>query len=1065
MKSKTEPNSTNHDKIQLTQEETAQLKRGPVAWFARNPVAANLVMVFIVCAGVFSGVNIPRTLVPNFEINWIQVQLTYPGATPDEIEQSMSIKVEEALREVEGLKRILSKSSNSFAVVQVEVEEGYNISQVQTEIRGAVDSIPSFPENAEKPIVSRLPQLRHVSSLEVSGNNLSRSELRELADEIKLELLTDPLIYKVEVYGAVDYEISIEVDEDMLRKYNVSLADIAQTISRSALDVAGGSVRTEGGNILLQTKGRSYTQKDFERIVLLSFNDGTRVHIGDVAKVRDEFVEGNYISRLNGRNSIGVAPQAYNNQDVIDIANAARLYAERKNKTLPKGTQIDVWSDVSFYLQGRIDMMRKNLLLGMFLVFGVLILFMDIKLAFWVMMGIPISFCGAFLLMPMEPFSVTVNLISLFALIMVLGIVVDDAIIIGESAYNMCEKHGHSVNNVIYGTQKIVVPAVFGVLTTIIAFAPTFFVKGPYAPFPREIGFVVLLCLIFSLIESKLILPAHLAQTKPSTAAWLAPLRRLQGFCNHLLRDYVIAKFYQPFLRTCIKNRYTTIGCFIGMFVLAIGVVTGGIVRVVLTDSPPGDFIQARIETFQGTPDRLLVEHMEFMEDMMLEIDEEEKRTSGEGFMQFINLWNSRDQGYVLVELLPQQGRGLSAGEVMRRWREKVGVLAGTKVLAFSNVEGGNDAPAPISLTVTGNDRVVLRQAAVHVLEELKQYRGVFDIRSDIGDESQELRIELTPEAERLGLSISDVGNQIRHAFYGYEVQRIQRGNDEVKVMVRYPKRDRTNVATLEYMPIRTAEGSYVPFSSVARARMLPSAVELVRADGSSAIDISADVDTDIVSSRDVVGHVLTKLQSKMAQEYRVKLKASAGSEAENDLAIYLFIGFLLAMCANYVFIAMPLRSYIQPAIVMAAIPFCAIGALIGHLIMNLPLSMLSLFGVIAASGVVVNDGLILADFINKACAKGKDIVEAVIEAGSQRYRAIMLTSLTTFFGLLPIMLESSSQARFVVPMAISLSFGVLFATMVTLFLLPCMYIATHDLQGLGTRFWRATGLLPRSDT
>lgn len=1040
-----------YDISPLDARDRARLERGPIAWFARNPVAANLIMVFIIGAGVFSALNIPRTLTPNYDINWVHIQLAYPGATPDEMEQSLVIKVEEALREVEGIKRVLSKSFTSYASIQVEVKSGYDTGQVQAEIRGVVDGIPSFPERAENPVVSRLPILRHVSQLEVSGEDLSHIELRELADEIKLELLADPMISKVESYGAVDYEIAIEVDQDTLRKYQLSLADVARAVSDSALDLPGGAVRTENGDILLQTKGRGYRQKDFERIVLLSFEDGTRIRVGDVATVRDEFVEGNFVSRLNGRNSVGLSPQAFDNQDMIDIAHAARRYATEKAKTLPQGVRIDVWSDVSFYLQGRIDMMRKNLLLGMLMVFIVLILFMDVKLAFWVMMGVPISFCGAYALMPVEPFSVTINLISLFALIMVLGIVVDDAIIIGESAYDVCERRGHSVDHVIYGTQKIVVPAIFGVLTTVIAFSPTIFVTGTFAPFPNEIGFVVLLCLVFSLLESKLILPAHLAHTKPSTAQWLAPLRRLQGFCNHLLRDYVIAGFYRPGVRLCINNRYTTIAAFIAVLILSIGLVTGGIVRVVLTDSPPGDFIQSEVQMLDGTPRKLVIEHMEYMEQKMLELDKEEKSKTGKGFVRYINLWNDESgSGHLFVEFFPQEERTMDTATAMALWRDRVGALPGTKVLAFNNGEA-DVSYAPISLTLSGDDREVLAQQAEKVVNELKRLKGVYDVRSDISDQRNELHIQLRPAAERMGLSLSDVGSQVRHAFSGYEVQRIQRGNDEVRVLVRYPESERSNLATLQYMPIQTPRGNQVPFSSVAEVSVRPSASTLVRVDGSSAIDVTAHTDNAIISPTEAVDGVLRKLESTLATQHQVSLDTSASSVSQDELLTFLLVGFLAAMFANYVFIAMPLRSYVQPAIIMAAIPFCMIGALIGHLLANVPVSMLSLFGMIAASGVVVNDGLILADFINKARNRGADILTAVVDAGSQRFRAIMLTSLTTFFGLLPIMLERSAQARFVLPMAISLSFGVLFATVVTLFLLPCMYVALNDL----TKLWR----------
>lgn len=1042
-----------------TAEERSAINRGAVSWFARNPVAANLLMLFIVFAGIFSAINIPRTLTPDFDINWVQISLTYPGATPEEVEHSLVVKVEEALREVTGIKQVVSRSYASQATISVEVDPDYKTSEVQAEIRGVVDGVPSFPEGAEKPVVSRAPTLRHVVSVEISGDDLSYRDMFNLADEIKLELLALPKISKVEIYGQADSEISIEVDENILKKYNITIEDVAYAVRRSALDLPGGSIRTDNGNILLHTKGRSYRQKDFELIPVLSFADGSSINIGDVATVRDGFVEGEFISRLNGRNSVGLAPQAYNNQDMMTIAGIARDYVDQKKTTLPPGVYLDTWSDVSDYLGGRINMMLKNLLLGSLFVFLVLILFIDIKLAFWVMMGIPISFCGAFALMPLEPFAVTINMLSLFALIMVLGIVVDDAIIVGESAYSECEKRGHSIDSVISGTHRILVPSIFGVLTTVIAFAPTIFVTGAFAAFPNEIGFVVILCLAFSLIESKLILPAHLAHTKPSTAAWLEPLRSLQRYCNHLLQNYVIKGFYRPFLRKCIEFRYTTIAGFIAVLILFVGLLGGGVIRVVLTDSPPGDFLQSSITMVRSAPNKQLIEHMKYMESQIIELDKEYIANSGTGFLQYVNMWSTDGlDGRMFVELLPQEERSIKATDIMRQWRDKVGALPGTKVLSYSNAEASEEFAA-ISMVVSGDNYAALEIAALDVFDALEHYQGVYDVRSDVSDKRDELHIQLKPVAKNLGLDLTTVGNQVRHAFYGYEAQRIQRGSKEIKVMVRYPRDKRDNVTTLQNMSIRTANGGFVPFSSVAYIKTEPSVAERVRVNGRSAIQITAEIDKDLVSAGEVVDTILAQKVDIFKKKYGVTLERSAGSESEAELINFLILGFMLAMLANYCFIAMPLRSYAQPAIVMGAVPFCMIGALIGHLIVDIPLSILSLFGVVAASGVVVNDGLILADYINKMRAQGMNVVDAVIESGSHRYRAIMLTSLTTFFGLLPIMLEKTAQAVYVIPMAISLSYGVLFATVVTLFFLPCMYVAIEDPKRLWQRYIAAKNI------
>ena len=1037
--------NTKHNELPLTAEDRLAVQRGVIAWFTRNPVAANLMMAFLILGGGLSLLVMPRTLTPAFEVYWIQVLIPYPGATPEEVELSVVLKVEEALREVEGLKSVVSRSQDSLGNVTVQVDASYDLNVVQSEIRAAVESISHLPADAERPIIQKVPILRHVIQLELFGGEMDDIARRELADEIKLELLQLPDISKVVIYGAQDYEISIEIAEETLLKYGLSLADIGIALQRQALDLPGGSIRTVSGDVLLQAKGRRYTQREFEETPIISFPDGTTLKIGDIATVRDGFVEKQRISRLNGKDSIGIAAEAYNNQDVLTIAAKVREYTEKKRPDLPPGVRLEPWADVSHYLQGRITMMQKNLFLGALLVFLVLILFMDVKLAFWVMLGIPISFCGAFVLIPHDPFNVTLNLVSLFALILVLGIVVDDAIIVGESAYAAVEKSGHSIDNVVRGVQRVAVPAIFGVLTTIIAFAPTAFLTGQFAAFPNEIGYTVILCLFFSLVESKLILPAHLAHTRPSSTLWLAPFRAVQRFNNHLLRRYVIESCYRPLLQLCIKYRYLTISLFMGLMFLFIGLFGHGYVRFVLIDSVPGDFIEARLEMVNGTPAEQTVEHLETIEKALMEVDREIQQESGKKSIKFANMWSVEDlKGIIFVELLPQEQRSISGRQFLQRWREKTGRLPGTKILAFSDTSG--DEGQPIAMRLTGKERKKIEEATAEVERELNSYRGVFDIRTDIASLNDELHITPRPAAEVLGLSLADIGEQVRHAFYGFEAMRLQRGNDEVKVLVRFPRQDRRSITTLQNMYIHTKNGESVPLSTVAEIEARPGAANLVRIDSEPAIGISADADTAIVSPGEITSRVLANQTDLLAQRYEVVLGRDSVSAEQTELTLFLLWGFMISMLLNYSLLAVPLRSYSQPLIVMGAVPFGLIGAIIGHLIMDLPVSMLSIFGVVAASGVVVNDGLILVDFINKGMQQqGLSRTEATIRAGCERFRAIMLTSLTTFFGLLPIMLEQSAQARYVIPMAVSLSFGVIFATVITLLLLPCLNIALAD--------------------
>lgn len=1034
--------------------------RGIIAWFARNPVAANLLMALIIVVGLYSVFNIKRTVMPEFVLNLVSITMIYPGAAPEEVERGLVMKIEEALKDIEAIKRIDATASESLASLQIEIHDDYDVLVAMDEIKSAVDGITSFPQEAERPVINQVRMREHAINVQVYGD-LDERTMKNLVEEVREEMLREPDIAYVTIFGARDDEIAIEVSEATLRQYNLTLDQVAAAIRASSLDLPGGSIRTPSGDIMLRARGQAYDQHAFERVVLLTHADGTRLYLGDVATVRDGFVEQDGFSMFNGRFGMAITVYAVGNQDLITVARAARDYVERKRPTLPEGVSIDYWADITYYLEGRLQMMLGNLALGALLVFIVLSLFLDIKLAFWVMAGLPLCFLGAFALLPLDPIDVSINMISLFGFILVLGIVVDDAIIIGESAYSETERKGHSVDAIIEGARRVAVPATFGVLTTIVAFSPTLFSDGVFAPFPAACGWVVILCLVFSLIESKWILPAHLAHSPPGrTGIWLH-LNSAQRFCNTLLALF-IDTVYRPAIRRCIERRYLTAASFLAMLVLTAGLVAGGVVRYVLVPHVPGDFVRADLQMVEGTAEQQTRAAYQRMQAALHAVNEDYRRQSshGEGFVEHVFSWGADGRrASFMVELTRNEARSLTADDISQRWRDAIGEIPGAEVLSISSADdmGG---PA-LGFKLVGRDMAQLELAARELEAHLATYNGVYDIRNGASAVRDEIVLGIRPEAEAVGLTLSDLATQVRHAFYGAEAQRVQRGNEEVRVMVRYPEEQRRHVADLENMEVRTPQGYELPFSAVAVAEVEPGFSRITRIDGERAITVSAEADKNLVEPSRILNSITSDFMPQLQQQFPgVSYRLDGESEEAAKLFTSLFTGFALALLGIYALLAIPLKSYLQPLIIMGVIPFGIIGAIVGHIIVGIPFDMMSFFGVIALSGVVVNDSLIMVDFVNRARAAGQPLLEAVVDAGSRRYRAIMLTSLTTFFGLLPMLLESSLQAQLVLPMAVSLAFGIIFATVITLLLIPCLYMILDDFRtwfGSDTRKLAAT--------
>lgn len=1030
-----------------------------ITWFTHNAVAANLLMAVLVAGGLYSVFTIKKEIQPQVDTNYISVGVPFLGATPEDVEEGVLVKIEEAIQDIEGIKEIVSTATRGAGNVQIEVLADYDVADVMDQVKNRVDAISTFPDNTEKPVIARTTFQQQVVMVTVYGDVAERT-LKEFAKQVRNEIVTLPGVTRAEIIGSRPYEISIEVSEFELQSFGLTLVDVAGAVRQGSLDLPAGSIRSEAGDVLVRTKGQAYTGADFENIVVRTNPDGTRVLLRDFATIRDDFVESDSYSEYNLKPAITIQVLSVGDQSELDISATVQAYVDAKRSALPEEVQIASWADISYYLKGRLDLMTKNLVMGASLVFLTLALFLRLKLAFWVMVGMPVAFLGAFFLMPTV--DVTINMLSLFGFILVLGIIVDDAIVVGESVYTQIRARGHSVQHVIDGVLEVAVPVTFGVLTTVAAFLPILLVSGVSGQFFAAIGWVVVLCLLFSLVESKLILPAHLAHMKVKRYGKDTHnvFVRFQRFFSEGLHHFVDSR-YIPLLERAIVRRYLTLSIFIAALVLSFGLLAGGILRFVFFPDFTADFLQVTVEMNEGTSPARTHQVLRRVQEGLLEVDREVSAElgmeSGAVVSSVLAFARNDISGQIITELVKENDDVIAGPEVLRRWREAVGEVAGVKTLGFEGATGGPGGGAAISIQLIGSNIDQLGRAARELERRIRQYEGVYDVRNTYEHGTPEIKLNIKPEAEALGLTLSDLARQVRAGFYGEEVQRIQRGQDEVKVMVRYPKNERDSVGYLDSVRIRTLGGGQVPFHAVAEVELAESPTTIRRFDRERAVQVSAEVDKENYEpgkiNRDILERELPEILSQFpGVRHRLSGEALAQQEVEHELVM----GAGLALFLIYALMAIPLRSYGQPLIIMAAIPFGAIGALIGHLLLGIEVSMLSFFGIIALSGVVVNDSLLLVDFINRGRASGVPLGQAVVDAARRRFRAILLTSLTTFFGLIPIVLETSLQARLVIPMAVSLAFGILFATIITLFLIPCLYLIIDDFKCGWVRGWQS---------
>ncbi|MEJ2128835.1 MAG: efflux RND transporter permease subunit [Woeseiaceae bacterium] len=1037
-------------------------QKGIIAWFASNHVAANLLMFLIIVAGVVSSFSLRKQTTPEFEQNVINISVPYLGAAPQEVEEGVVVKIEEAIQDVSGIVEINSTAREGTGTVSVEIDRDKNLDDVLNEIKTRVDAISTFPALTERPIYSKREFIIPVIFVTVHGP-IDEMTRKRIADEVRDELLQLPEVNQVDFMGDRDFEISVEVSELTLRQYGLTMSEVSQAIRNSSVDLPGGSIRTSGGDILLRTEGQVYTGQEFGDLVLRTFPDGTRLLLSDIATIKDGFVETQGFGRFDGERSASLNIQARGQQNELETAAAVRSYVEQKRAELPEGVKISTWIDRSQYLQQRLDMMLDNLYAGAFLVLIVLALFLRLKVAMWVIVGIPITFLGALWLMPHGPWPTTINTISLFGFIVVLGIVVDDAIIIGESVYTKIRADGHTLDNVIQGARRVAVPATFGVLTTIAAFAPMLFVGGMAGPFLEAMSVVIILCLFFSLVESKLVLPAHLAQARiPDIDEddLFNPQRRIdfwesiprfflkiQRHVQHGL-NHVIANWYEPMLARAIDNRGITVASFVAFLIVTLGLLSGGMVRFVMFPEVPSDFIQMSLSMQVGTAPQVRNEVAARIETELLDMNAQHVAENPDALPMIDHLsvfGIGDDRAQMFVELPKSEDRPYEAVDITSMWRDAVGEVPGVKDMSFTYLQHIGGTP-PLFFRLSGDNYEQLMAAATELQNHLRNYDGVFDVTNSALSGGDEIKLSIKPEAEALGITMSSLGRQVRQAFYGEEAQRIQRGREELRVMVRYPIEERRSVADLENMMIRTPTGDEVPFGSVAEVSFGEAYSRITRLNRIRTVTVSGDIDPLVVEPGQVIREITTDYIPQLLERFPgVEYGLEGSSQEEAELAMNMTVAAIAALFLIYALIAIPLHSYSLPLVIMSVIPFGAIGAVIGHLVMGMSMSMFSLFGLIALAGVVVNDSLIMIDFVNKAREQGMPIRQAVIESGTQRFRAIFLTSVTTAAGLAPILFESSMMAAFVVPAAVSLAFGIVFATVITLFLIPSLYVLQDD--------------------
>jgi multidrug efflux pump subunit AcrB len=1042
---------------------------GLIGWMARHPVAANLLMLFIVIAGATSALTMKQEVFPLVELDVLEVRVAYPGAAPDEVEEAVAQKIEEQIEGIDGIDRVTSIAAEGAGVVRIELQRGVSAAAKLDEVKAAVDRITTFPVEAERPVIKELVTRQRVIELAVYGD-ASEATLRELAYRIKDDLTGTPGISLAQVARVRDYEISVEVPNETLRAYGLTLQDIAATLKRSSLDLPSGDIKTEGESILLRARGRNYDRADFEKVVVVSSATGARVRLADIARIDDGFRDDDLIMRFNGKPAAFVQVFRVGEDKVLDVVALVDRYLEQTLRPgLPPGLHVVVWRDDSVEFRNRMDLLLKNGSFGLALVLLALALFLDLRLAFWVSAGIFVAFVGTFAVMPFVGLSI--NMMSLFGFILAIGIVVDDAIVTGENIYAENERGVPEVEAAVQGSQRVALPVLLAVSTTIAAFVPLLFAPGTLGKFLFQIPAVVIIVLTISVIEAMLILPNHLAHLRiigyrPRT--WIgARLLDLRHAMDRQLKRFVDGPLDRA-LAFSTARYGVVIAASVSIFLLALGTITAGHLKFVFFPQVEGRYVTASLELRPGATAETTLAAALALERAGREAAASLPDPSGRDLVNAVYLTVGQQEALgpasagalgllegnkasIVFELLDPEVRSVSSGEFERRWRELAGSPPRVRKLTFaSNVI---QLGSPVQIELSARTPQGLAQAAQAVEDELRRIDGVYDVRDDRDPGKREVQFQLKPSARALGLTLESLSLQVRAAFYGAEALRVQRGRDEVRVYVRLPRGERASLADLSRYRIRTPAGGFVPLREVAELTLGHGPSTIVRRNGRRVSTVLAEVDSRVITGQQVNTRLTGEVIPALQQEIPGLTYAMGGEQREQGRTLPgLARNFVLALFCMYALLALAFRSYIQPLIVLASIPFGLVGAVVGHLVMGLSLGLTSLFGVVGLAGIIVNGSLVLIDFINEERARGKPPALAIRDACKGRFRPILLTAVTTFLGIFPLIIERSIQAQFLIPLAVSIGVGVLLGSVIQMLLTPALAMAVEDLRGRRSR-------------
>ncbi|MGW8313549.1 MAG: efflux RND transporter permease subunit [Desulfuromonadales bacterium] len=1018
---------------------TESWQRGPLAWMTYNRVTPNLLMIFLLLGGLFVSGHIKKEVFPEYELDMVTVSVAYPGASPEEVEQGIILVIEEAVRSLEGIKELTATADEGRGSVSIELLADTDQQKVYQEIKQEIDRIRTFPEDAEEPEVSLLTHRHEVLNIQLYGDT-TEAALRETAEQVRDRLLQNPGITQIDFSGARDLEIHVDVPQEKLRAYNLTLDEIGRIIDEASTEIPGGAIETSGGDILLRVTDRRDWAKEFARIPIISMADGTIVLLEDIASVRETFEDSDRFATYNGQRSIGLDVFRVGDQTPIGVSDAVHNAMLEIEADLPVGINWDINRDRSEVYAQRLNLLLKNACMGLVLVLFLLGLFLEFKLAFWVTMGIPTSFLGGLLFLP--TMGVSINILSMFAFIIALGIVVDDAIVAGENIYEYRQRGYGLAKSAILGARNVAIPITYAILTNIVAFLPLYFVPGTMGKIWKAIPVVVITVFLISWVEALFILPAHLAHTRSTPTSRLTARMHAwqQSFSAAVSR--FIERRYRPLLELSLRWRGLTVAIGMAVLMIVLSYVISGRIGMILMPRVESDRAVVTAVLPAGSP---LTEAEKVQKSLVSGIESVANAHGGDELVQGVFALVDENRVDVIAYLAPPGKRPLNTGVVTQLWREEVGPIIGLESLRYESDSGGPGRGASLTVELSHRDTEILDRASAELAERLAEFSNVKDIDDGFTPGKEQLDFTIRPSGESLGLTSREIARQVRNAFSGSEALRQQRGRNEITVRVRLPDSDRSSEFSIENLMIRTSAGTFVPLFEVAEVKRGRAFTTINRRDARRTVTVTADV-VPIDETSQILATLNSQILPELAQQFPGLTYSFQGRQARmKESTEGLFNGFILAMIAIYFLLAIPFRSYIQPAIVMLAIPFGIVGAVLGHLLMGYSLSLMSMMGIVALSGVVVNDSLVLIDYANRQRLEGDSALTAICAAGARRFRPILLTTLTTFGGLAPMIFETSRQARFLIPMALSLGFGILFATVITLLLVPSLYLLIED--------------------